>query len=139
MKIGIKNLQKKMPIRPGKIKELVLRICKGENIKGSGYINICFADDTLIRRFNAKYLKKNSSTDVLAFDLNGGKTGRILLADIIISTDTAIKNSRKFGTDPGYELMLYIAHGVLHILGYDDRDRARKKRMREKELEYVDR
>lgn len=139
MKITIKNLQNKLLISPVKIKKLILNVLKGEGIKESGYINICFADDPLIKKFNLKFLKTNSSTDVLAFNLNNNLENKILLADIMISTDTAIKNSRKFNTKPEYELMLYLAHGILHILGYDDRDKTQKKQMREKEIEYVDR
>lgn len=139
MKISIKNLQKKLPIRPGKVKGLILDILKREKKKGSGYINICFTDDTLIKKFNAKFLKTDTSTDVLAFDLNDAGGGKIMLADIMISTDTAINNARKFKTKPEYELMLYITHGVLHILGYNDYDKTQKKQMRKKELEYVNR
>jgi len=139
MKINIKNLQKKLPVKPGKVKGLILDILKGEKIKGAGYINICFTDDTLIKKFNAKFLKTDTSTDVLAFNLNDSGGGKIMLADIMISADTAINNARKFKTEPDYELMLYVTHGVLHILGYDDRDKARKKQMRKKELEYVNR
>jgi len=139
MKISVKNLQKKLLISPVKIKKLILNVLKGEGVKESGYINICFADDPLIKKFNLKFLKVNSSTDVLAFNLNNNLENKILLADIMISTDTAIKNSRKFNTKPEYELMLYITHGILHILGYDDRDKTQRKQMREKEIEYVDR
>ncbi|MFA4854208.1 MAG: rRNA maturation RNase YbeY [Candidatus Omnitrophota bacterium] len=139
MKITVKNLQNKLLISPVKIKKLILKVLKGEGIKESGYINICFADDPLIKKFNLKFLKTNSSTDVLAFNLNNNLENKILLADIMISTDTAIKNSRKFNTKPEYELMLYLTHGILHILGYDDRDKTQKKQMREKEIEYVDR
>ncbi len=139
MKITVKNLQNKLLISPVKIKKLILNILKGEGIKESGYINICFADDPLIKKFNLKFLKTNSSTDVLAFNLNNNLENKILLADIMISTDTAIKNSRKFNTKPEYELMLYVTHGILHILGYDDRDKTQRKQMRKKEIEYVDR
>jgi len=139
MKISIKNLQKKLPVKPKKIKELIFNILKGEKVKGPGNINICLADDKLIKKFNARFLKNNSSTDVLSFDLNDKGAGKILLADIMISTDTAINNARRFSTRPEYELMLYITHGVLHILGYDDRDKTQKKQMRKKELEYVNR
>ncbi len=139
MKITVKNLQNKLAISPVKIKKLILKVLKGEGIKESGYINICFADDPLIKKFNLKFLKTNSSTDVLAFNLNNNLENKILLADIMISTDTAIKNSRKFNTKPEYELMLYVTHGILHILGYDDRDKTQRKQMRKKEIEYVDR
>jgi len=139
VKIGIKNLQKKLTIKPGKIKELILNILKCEKKGGSGYINICFTDDALIKKFNAKFRQNDSSTDVLAFDLNDDRIGKILLADIMISTDTAVNNAVKFNTNPEYELMLYVTHGILHILGYGDSDKAQKNQMRKKELEYVNR
>ncbi len=136
MQITIKNLQNKLPVRRERIKKSILRILKTEGIKKPGNINICFARDRLIREFNAKFLNTDSPTDVLAFNLSD-KTQ--CAADIIISSDMAIKNALKFNTDPEYELMLYVIHGVLHILGYDDHNKTQLKLMRKKEAEYVDR
>ncbi len=139
MKITIKNLQNKLPVSEAKIKKLILKIIEGEGIKESGCINICFTDDSLIKKFNLKYLKTNSSTDVMAFNLSNNSIGKILLADIMISTDTALRNAREFKTKTDYELMLYIAHGILHILGYNDHNKTQRKLMRKKETEYVNR
>jgi len=137
VKITIKNLQNKIAIHPQKIKNLIHQVLKGERVKESGWINICFVNNALIKKFNAKFLKTNSATDVLAFNLGGGK--KIILADIMISTDTAIKAASVFKTTPDYELLLYIAHGILHILGYNDRTKLQIKLMRKKENKYVDR
>ena len=76
-----------------------------------GEITLCFVNDAKITELNAKYLKQNLPTDVLAFDVTG---------DIVISTDTAIRNAALFKTSPVYEMYLYVIHGVLHLLGYDD-------------------
>ncbi len=137
MKITIKNLQNKLPLGQTKIKNLIRRILKGENITASGWINICFVDNALIKKFNSKFLKSRSSTDVLAFNL--GNKRKIMLADIMISTDQAILQARSFKTTPGYELLLYVAHGLLHILGFNDHSPEQIKLMRKKESEYVDR
>lgn len=139
MRITIKNLQSKLAIRPIRIKKLINHILKGEGVKESGCINVCFVNNSLIKKFNTKFLKTRSSTDVLAFNLSHKKMSKILLADIMISTDTAISNARKFKTASDYELMLYVAHGILHILGYDDHTKTQMKRMRKKEAEYVNR
>ena len=139
MKIFIKNLQKKLPIRGVKIKTLILRLLKAEGVKESGEINIFFVNDERIKKLNLKFLKINHSTDVLAFNLSQRKLNKILLADIIISTYTAISNARKFKTTPEYELRLYVIHGLLHILGYDDRNQDKRKLMRKKEQLYVNR
>lgn len=125
-----------MAIHPRKIRNLIRKILKGERIKKSGWINICFVDNALIKKCNARFLKKNSSTDVLAFDLGGKET---ILADIMISTDSAVKQAPVFKTSAPYELLLYVAHGILHILGYRDSTKNQIKLMRKKEREYVHR
>ncbi|MFA4932949.1 MAG: rRNA maturation RNase YbeY [Candidatus Omnitrophota bacterium] len=135
MKITIKNLQKKLPIHAVKTRKLIQKILKGENIRESGWINICFVNDPFIKKFNAKFHKTNSSTDVLAFNLSE----KILLADIMISTDTAIRQAAIFKTSADYELSLYVAHGILHILGYNDQKTNQAKLMRKKEAQYVNR
>lgn len=136
MKITIKNLQNKLPVRPTKIKNLIRRVIRGEGINKSGWINICFVNNSRIRKFNAKFLKSQSATDVLAFNLGDKK---ILLADIMISTDIAITQARSFKTTADYELQLYVVHGILHILGYNDHSKTQIKLMRKKESEYVNR
>lgn len=139
MNITISNLQNKLFIPKVKIKNLVLDIFKGEKVKKTGYINICFMHDLLIRKLNAKFLKTIGSTDVIAFNLSDKKTKKTIFADIAISTDTAIKNARKFRNTSEYELLLYVAHGILHVLGFDDQTKAQAQLMRKKEKEYVDR
>jgi probable rRNA maturation factor len=76
-------------------------------------------------------------TDVLAFDLSAPGAVRVLLADIIISADTAARNAKIFHTTPLYELYLYVVHGVLHLLGYDDKTKAQRKLMHKKAIKYV--
>jgi probable rRNA maturation factor len=91
-------------------------------------------DDRMIRRLNRKYHSRDRSTDVLAFDLGDG---RRMIADIFISTDTAISNAKVFKTTPLYENHLYLVHGLLHILGYRDHTPAQRKVMRGKEELYM--
>ncbi|MDO8488644.1 MAG: rRNA maturation RNase YbeY [Candidatus Omnitrophota bacterium] len=138
MKITLQNLQKHLPIRAEKIKKLILKVLKGEGVKKSGWINICFVDNPQIKKFNAKFLKTKSSTDVLAFNLNEKKKKNIVLADIMISTQAALKQAVNYKTTPDYELSLYVVHGILHILGFDDHTREQIKLMRKKESQYVD-
>ena len=61
-----------------------------------------------------------------------------MFADIVISTDTAIRNAKIFKTTQLNELYLYVVHGVLHLLGYDDRTQKQRQIMQKKEKEYVD-
>jgi len=132
VKITISNLQKK-PIYPLRTKKSILRALRGEGVK-RGEITVTFVNDRLIKKLNQKYLRKNRATDVLAFDLAGDKA---VNGDIIVSADTALRNSRAYGTSAAYEQTLYAVHGCLHLLGYKDNNPGNAKIMRRKESSYA--
>ena len=138
VKTIIKNFQKKIPINPKRIKKTILKVLSQEGAKLSGEITICFVNDKKIQEFNLKYRHKNRPTDVLAFDILESKESGQMFADIVISTDTAIRNAKIFKTTQLNELYLYVVHGVLHLLGYDDRTQKQRQIMQKKEKEYVD-
>ena len=75
---------------------------------------------------------------MLTFDISDPKKRNELTADVIVSADTAVKNSKIYYTTPAYELKLYVIHGLLHLLGYDDRLPRQTRLMRKKEKEYAD-
>ena len=133
MKVAVRNLQKRIPINPKRIIKTVLKILSLEGIRKSGEITICFVNDPKIKELNLKYLAKNNPTDVIAFDMPEPKSFGEIFADIVISTDRAIDNAGAFHTTPLFELYLYVIHGVLHILGYDDKTKKDKLLMRKKE------
>lgn len=133
MKVAVRNLQKRIPVSPKRITKTVLKILSEEGIKKSGEITVCFVDDPKIRELNLKYLGKNNPTDVIAFDMPEPKSPDEIFADIVISADRAIDNAEAFHTSPLYELYLYVIHGVLHILGYDDKSKKDRLIMRKKE------
>lgn len=137
IKITLINLQNNLAIHPGRIKNLILKIIKNEKVTASGRINICFVDNRRIKEFNAKFHKTNSATDVLAFNLSDKNNPGVILADIMISTQTAVKQAIKYSTNPDYELSLYVVHGLLHILGFNDQSLKQIKLMRKKESQYV--
>lgn len=132
--IIIRNLQKKIPIYPKRIKKAILKVLSGEGITKKVELTVCFVNDAAIKKLNKKYHKRDKTTDVLAFNL-GAKDK--ILADIAISADTAEKNAEIHDTDVQYELSLYAVHGVLHLLGYDDHTKPQSKLMRRKEEAYV--
>ena len=132
MNIIIENLQDKIPINSKRIKEAVVKVLSLERIRKKGEITVCFVDDERIKRLNLKYLDKDSPTDVLAFDIAWPKDPNIF-ADIVISTDRATVNAGTFHTAPLYELYLYVIHGLLHLLGYKDKNKKDRLNMRKKE------
>jgi len=130
VKIIIRDLQKKTFLNPNRIKKLVLNVLSGQGSKKSGEITVCLVGDREIRRLNLEFLGKDCPTDVIAFDLNESKDK--IAADIVVSTDTAYVNAKRFGTSPVYEVYLYIVHGLLHIFGYDDKNSGQRRLMQHK-------
>lgn len=95
-------------------------------------LSMVLTGDREIRRYNRKYLKHDRATDVLAFGYAAPASAHFL-GDIMISVDQAKAYARRFGIAWRDELELYIVHGILHLLGYDDHAPADKKKMRAEE------
>ena len=70
----------------------------------------------------------------MAFNfLTSKKNARQISGEIVISTDTAVKHAQIYHTTPYREILLYIVHGILHLLGYDDHNDSDIRKMRRKE------
>lgn len=133
MKIAIKNLQKRIPITPKQVRAIKKAIhdsCAAAGSRRVAEVSVCILDDAPIRELNLNYLAHDEPTDVLAFDLS--QRGEGIRAEIAVSAETAQRNARAFKTLPGGELLLYVVHGMLHVLGYDDSTSAGRRRMQAK-------
>ena len=60
-----------------------------------------------------------------------------LAGEIIISTTTAVRQAKEFAVTPFQEIVLYMIHGILHLLGYDDHRPKDRNAMRRKEVELL--
>ncbi|MDP6637171.1 MAG: rRNA maturation RNase YbeY [Phycisphaerae bacterium] len=81
-------------------------------------VDIAIVTSRRIAALNRRYLKHAGATDVLSFSLFDPGSGPI--AQIIVCADLAVREARARGIGPQRELMLYIVHGLLHVMGYDD-------------------
>ncbi len=102
----------------------------------SGSLSITVVDEPKMIELNARYKGAEGSTDVLAFDLSDDPE-RGLDGEIVVCRDVAERESRRRGLTLGSELQLYVIHGVLHLLGYDDRDEQDAARMHAREDELL--
>lgn len=87
-----------------------------------GRVEILVVDDAGIRRLNAAWRGVRRRTDVLAFPLELADAPAGLVGQIVISADTARRQARRGGVPLASELDLLVTHGVLHAVGWDDRD-----------------
>ena len=90
------------------------------------YWSISVISDKQMEKLNFKFMNRNRPTDVLSFSYQDGS---IPLAEVIISAEKAYENSVRFKTTPAEELLMYLIHGILHIMGYNDSESEEKKKM----------
>jgi len=100
---------------------------------GDTELSIVLTDDEQIRKLNADFRHVDAATDVLAFAMREGQgTGlhREILGDVVVSVETAGIQAARQGRDVLSEVTMLLAHGVLHLLGWDHDTRAKDIRMR---------
>jgi len=97
-------------------------------------LSLSLVGDARIQRLNREWRGKDKPTDVLSFPAGDmPAVGLRPLGDVIISLDTAKRAARAFGTTLEQELALYLAHGLLHLLGHDHHAKADARRMAREE------
>ncbi len=84
-----------------------------------GEINFVFCSDVFLLSLNLKFLKHDYFTDVITFDYTAGS---IVSGDVYISTERVLNNSITFEQLFEDELVRVIAHGLLHLLGFNDKE-----------------
>lgn len=139
--ISVRNCQNKIRITKkllALIKKLVLSVLTDEKIKRSGEITISFVTDKIIRQINKKYHACNRATDCLTFEYTTPDSKELLAADIIVSAETAFTNAVTYKTKPVFETLLYVTHGVLHLAGYDDKNKESREYMNNKAIKILD-
>ena len=111
--------------------ELFSEIAK-EAGKLEGYdnaeVSVVLVENDEIRELNKKYRKLDEPTDVLSFPLDNK-----LLGDIIISVERAEEQAKKYGHSKKREMCYLFVHGLLHLFGYEHKNKSDKNQMRKKE------
>lgn len=94
-------------------------------------LSIALVGDEEMQRLNAAYRGKDRPTDVLSFEMGDDAPGGVrLLGDVVISLDTAARQAAEHGVGLAEEVRVLLAHGLLHLLGYDhERSRPEARRM----------
>jgi len=101
-------------------------------------LSVLLVNDRKIKSLNQSFRDKNTPTDVLSFPQFEDEEGfdSILLGDVVVSLETAERQAKEHGLAFEEEVVLLIAHGLLHLLGYDHEISAKEeKRMQRKTLE----
>ena len=115
------------------IKKWIVETIEHEK-KISGLINIIFCNDNYLLEVNKTYLKKEYLTDIITFSFCENK---VVSGDIFISIDRVKENAKIFITPFENELHRIIIHGILHLIGYNDKTTSLKQKMTTMENKYL--
>ena len=118
-----------------KFKKLVRAVCARFGLE-KARVGIAVVDNRYIRKLNEKFLHRKAATDCLAFDLSqAGDKQRLF--EIIVNGQRAKSEAAKRGHSFEAELALYITHGLLHNLGFDDHRPGQARKMHRLEDEIL--
>ena len=144
LKVYVKNNQTEVKVPVG-IRLLIRRCCQAvlatEKFKYDAEVSVSFVSNEEIKSLNSVYRHKDSVTDVLSFPLTSDgeyeisqESGFVMLGDVVISLETAVKQSQNYGHSLEREIGFLTVHSMLHLLGYDHETSPLDERiMREKE------
>ena len=97
-------------------------------------INFIFCKDNYLQKINEEHLQHVDLTDVITFEHSQGNN---LIGDIYISVERVKENASKFSVTFKSEISRVMIHGVLHLIGYNDKSKGQKEKMRKMENKFL--
>ena len=137
-KVTVQNIHPTGRIKKKEIGDLVKRVLRREGI--SLPVDVIFVDDDFMKKLNRKFTGRKKTTDVLSFGMKEGKNTGIDypgLGDIYVSLDQAKRQAQEYRISLKEETWRLVIHGLLHLLGYDHKNKSQAKIMKEKEEAYL--
>jgi probable rRNA maturation factor len=134
LSIELSNEQESLQFDESRLKEAAQSILREAGFT-AGSLSIAVVDDPTIHELNRQFLEHDYPTDVLSFLLE--QDGKRIEGEVVASADTACRTAAQLGVPPEDELLLYVIHGSLHIVGHDDGDDAQRAEMRVAERKYL--
>ena len=129
IKIEVADMQEVMKVKPSAIRNVLKSVLKQEDVCNAE-ISVALVDNEQIIELNERYLDTAEPTDVLSFLLEEDFDGQgTMLCDIIASCEMAKQQAHRYAISPQAEVMQYLVHGLLHVLGYDDNTRKKRNQM----------
>ena len=132
---AIKYLFEHVSVPKGKLypKYKFIEFIKQKN-KHAHSISFIFCSDNYLQKINTEFLNHKDLTDVITFNYTHKKE---LAGDIFISIERVKDNAKTYKVSFREELARVMIHGVLHLIGYNDKKEKEKKLMRNLENEFL--
>ncbi len=132
LQLNIYNDQSALPIRKRLISQIVKKIFSFLQIDCKE-ISIYFTSIQTITELHLQFFNDPTPTDCISFPFDKDHLGEIFVCPAV-----AIEYAKKHNLDPLKETILYVVHGILHLIGYDDLDTSSKQKMRRMEKKCMD-
>ena len=129
--IQIANLHPYLLIHEGKVCTFLNRIISHYNWTSSGALSLAFMTKNDHSKLHGKFLNDFRPTDVITFP---GDPENDLAGEICVSVDQAVEMTKVSKLTFDQELSLYLIHGLLHLIGYDDQNTNDRKVMKQEEV-----
>jgi len=137
-KVFLGNISSDSKIELSSLKKLAQKILKDLGEKGD--LNIILVPDSFMRKLNQRYTNRKGTTDVLSFSFQENKTPkdkRAFLGEVYISVERIREQAEDYQVPFDQELRRLVAHGTLHLLGYEHKGKKDQEKMRKKEEGYI--
>jgi probable rRNA maturation factor len=132
--VHIADEQTRLPTDAVRLRDAIRGVLEEAGVTRA-QISLALVDDPTIHDLNRRFLDHDEPTDVLAFTLERAEDH--LHGEVVVSTDTAASSAPQYGWSAADELLLYVIHGALHLVGFDDRKPADLSEMRRRERDHL--
>jgi len=121
MEVEVVDAQRRHRVAAAGLRRFVQRVAAVAPKTACDHVTILLCGDARMRALNARFRRKDRTTDVLSFaaEVRRGADGLRPLGDIVISVPQAARQARAAGHSLPREIRLLLLHGYLHLLGYD--------------------
>ena len=126
-----------IPVDPSKLETLIRTVCERFGVV-EATVSVGIVGDVEISELNEKFLDHEGPTDCLSFDLSDAQAaGGARVFDCIVNGQMALRQAAARGHADQAELALYVTHGLLHQLGFDDTTPGEAEKMHRMEDEIL--
>ena len=126
--IPVVNRQRRVSVKAAEVRCVVAAAFAAEQA-GEPDVAVALVNDSTIRALNREHLDHDFATDVIAFDYGDDPSPDAVRGEVVASGETALREALARGKCPRHELLLYVVHGTLHLLGWDDDTPDRRRSM----------
>lgn len=137
-RVSIQNSQEALPISTSQIEEMMQRLFEAYDVQ-CREVFIHFVDKKAIGKIHKDFFGDPSPTDCISFPIDPPESSEedSVLGEIFVCPEVAVEYSEEHQGDPQEEVSLYLIHGFLHLVGYDDIEAVDRQEMRRQEKKCI--